>query len=134
MKLRRSRPYTRGRIQIIPMIDVMFFLLATFMIASLSMQNLNSLAVNLPHGQVPAVPIQDAVTLSVTGDGRLFINRSPVALETLAASLKPLLQSSGASMIVAADDAAPQGTVVRAMLKAREAGAERFLIAVKRDE
>lgn len=116
------------------MIDVMFFLLATFMIASLSMQNLNSLAVNLPHGQAPAVPIRDGVTLTVTGDGRLFINRSPVALEALAASLRPLLQSSGASMIVAADDAAPQGTVVRAMLKAREAGAERFLIAVRRDE
>jgi biopolymer transport protein ExbD len=34
MKLRRSRQPKRGRIEIIPMIDVMFFLLATFMLAS----------------------------------------------------------------------------------------------------
>jgi biopolymer transport protein ExbD len=36
MKLRKSREIRKGRIEIIPMIDVMFFLLATFMLASLS--------------------------------------------------------------------------------------------------
>ena len=41
MKLRRARSSRRGRIEIIPMIDVMFFLLATFMLASLTMQNLH---------------------------------------------------------------------------------------------
>jgi biopolymer transport protein ExbD len=39
MKLKRSRSYRRGRIEIIPMIDVMFFLPVTFMLASLAMQN-----------------------------------------------------------------------------------------------
>src|SRR5208337_1091474 len=43
MKLRKGRGYRRGRIEIIPMIDVMFFLLVTFMLASLSMQSLNSI-------------------------------------------------------------------------------------------
>ena len=38
MKIQRSRSYRHGRIEIIPMIDVMFFLLVTFMLASLSMQ------------------------------------------------------------------------------------------------
>ena len=51
MKLRKSRDARKGQIQIIPMIDVMFFLLATFMLASLSMQNLDSLQVNLPEGE-----------------------------------------------------------------------------------
>ena len=39
---RRARGYRRGRIEIIPIIDVMFFLLVTFMLASLAMQSLNS--------------------------------------------------------------------------------------------
>ena len=56
MKLRKARHSRRGRIEIIPMIDVMFFLLATFMLASLSLQNLHSLPVNLPQGK--AAPIQ----------------------------------------------------------------------------
>ena len=51
MKLRKSRTIHKGKIEIIPMIDVMFFLLATFMLASLSMQKLDSLQVDLPEGQ-----------------------------------------------------------------------------------
>ena len=59
MKLRKSRQHRRGRIEIIPMIDVMFFLLVTFMLASLSMQNLHSLAVNLPQGTGRSHAAQD---------------------------------------------------------------------------
>jgi biopolymer transport protein ExbD len=55
MKLRRSRASRQGRIEIIPMIDVMFFLLATFMLASLTMQNLHSLPVDLPQGRAQAM-------------------------------------------------------------------------------
>src|SRR5205823_607776 len=51
MKLRKSRSARKGRIEIIPMIDVMFFLLATFMLASLTMLNLHSLGVHLPKGK-----------------------------------------------------------------------------------
>jgi len=53
MKIQRARHFRHGRIEIIPMIDVMFFLLVTFMLASLSMQSLNSITVNLPQGDVP---------------------------------------------------------------------------------
>jgi biopolymer transport protein ExbD len=132
VKLRELRAHKRGRIEIIPMIDVMFFLLATFMLASLSMQNLNSLAVHLPQGQAPPMHVKTPVTLTITNDGRIFIDKTPVTLDLLAASLKPLLRSTDATVIVAADESAPQGAVVKAMLRAREGGAEHFLIAVKR--
>ena len=132
MKLRKLRPHRHGRIEIIPMIDVMFFLLATFMLASLSMQNLNSLAVNLPQGKAPAMQVKTPVTLTVTGKGNIYLDKIPVTLESLGAVLKPLLQGTNATVIVSADEVAPQGAVVKAMLQAREAGAEHFLIAVKR--
>lgn len=131
MKLRRSRQAKRGRIEIIPMIDVMFFLLATFMLASLSMQNLHSLAVNLPQGHAAPMHPKTPVTLTVTPDSRILLDKTPVTLETLTATLKPMLQSTDASVIVAADSAAPNGITVQAMLRARAAGAQHFLIAVK---
>jgi biopolymer transport protein ExbD len=131
MKLRRSRQPKRGRIEIIPMIDVMFFLLATFMLASLSMQNLHSLAVNLPQGHAAPMQPKTPVTLTVTPDSRLFLDKTPVTLETLTATLKPMLQGPETSVIVAADSAAPNGITVQAMLRARAAGVQRFLIAVK---
>jgi biopolymer transport protein ExbD len=131
MKLRRSRQFRKGRIEIIPMIDVMFFLLATFMLSSLSMQNLDSLQVNLPQGQAEKLSTKTPVTLTLTNDSHIFINRIPVTLETLAETLKPLLQDSEHKLIVSADNDAPQGIVVQAMLRARAAGAQHFLIAVK---
>ena len=69
MKLRKARSRRRGRIEIIPMIDVMFFLLATFMLASLSLQNLHSLPVDLPRGQTTPLQAKTPVTLSVTRAG-----------------------------------------------------------------
>ena len=131
MKLQRSRTYRRGRIEIIPMIDVMFFLLATFMLASLSMQNLHSLVVNLPEGHAAPMQPKSPVTLAITADSRIFLDKTPVTLSTLAATLKPLLQGPESSVIVAADSTAPNGITVQAMLRAREAGARHFLIAVK---
>jgi len=131
MKLRRSRESKRGRIEIIPMIDVMFFLLATFMLASLSMQNLHSLAVDLPQGHAAPMHAKTPVTLTVRPDSQIFLDKTPVTLETLAATLKPMLHDPNSSVIVAADSAAPNGITVQAMLRAREAGAKHFLIAVK---
>ena len=131
MKLRRSRQPKRGRIEIIPMIDVMFFLLATFMLASLTLQNLDAVQVNLPQGAAEPMKKQAPVTLTVTPDSKLFLDKAPVTLANLAATLKPLLNPADPNLIVAADNAAPNGIIVQAMIKAREAGAQHFLIAVQ---
>ena len=133
MKLRRARSYRRGRIEIIPMIDVMFFLLATFMLASLSMQSLNSLRVNLPQGDAPNLTHKEPVTLTVTRDAKLFLDRTPVTVATIAAVLKPMLTGGDPGLVVNADRAAPEGIVVEAMLQARRAGVEHFVIAVRRE-
>jgi biopolymer transport protein ExbD len=133
MKLRKARVFHKGRIEIIPMIDVMFFLLATFMLASLSMQNLDSLQVNLPQGQAEKLKTKAPVTLTLTSDSKIFVNRIPVTLDTLAETLKPLLDDSEQKLVVSADSDAPQGIVVQAMLRARSAGAQHFLIAVKHE-
>jgi len=134
VRLRRTRQSRRGRIEIIPMIDVMFFLLATFMLASLSLQNLHSLPVDLPRGKAAPIQARSPVTLTVTKDKAILLDSTPVTLDTLARTLQPLLKVSNGHIIVAADSAAPQGIVVQAMLQARHAGAEHFLIAVKYNE
>jgi biopolymer transport protein ExbD len=131
MKLRKSRQRRRGRIEIIPMIDVMFFLLVTFILASLSMQNLHSLAVNLPQGHAAVMQPKTPVTLTVTRDSRIFLDDTVVTLETLEATLRPMLKGQDSSVIVASDSAAAYGVTVQAMMQARNAGAQHFLIAVK---
>ena len=133
MKLRPSRRRRRGRIEIIPMIDVMFFLLATFMLTSLAMQNLHSLRVDLPEGQAAPLQAAKSVTLTVTKTGEILMNTVPVTLDTLASALRPLLQPANRTVVVAADKAAPNGVVVEAMLRARDAGAGQFVFAIRKE-
>jgi biopolymer transport protein ExbD len=133
MKLRKPRARRRGRIEIIPLIDVMFFLLATFMLASLSLQNLHALPVDLPRGEAAPLQVHDPVTLTVTKDGDIRLGETPVTLDTLGATLQPMLAGQEGKVIIAADNAAPNGIVVQAMLRARAAGAEHFLFAIKRE-
>ena len=135
MKFRALRQRRRGRIEVIPMIDVMFFLLATFMLASLTLQNLHSFAVNLPEGRAAPMQATGPVTLTVDKSGAILLNRTAVTLETLPATLNSMLAAAGvrgpdAKVIVAVDSGAPSGIVVQAMLRAREGGAAHFLLAV----
>jgi biopolymer transport protein ExbD len=132
MKLRRQRSARKGRIEIIPMIDVMFFLLATFMLASLSMQSIDAVNVNLPRGRSAALQQKETLTMTVQRDGKVFLDKQPVAVDQLAAVLSNMLPTHGRNLVVAADSEAPEGVVVHAMLQARHAGIEHFMIAVQR--
>ncbi|CAB3741751.1 ExbD/TolR family protein [Paraburkholderia rhynchosiae] len=132
MKFRRSRAAKRGRIEIIPMIDVMFFLLATFMLASLAMQRLDAVKVNLPSGHAQQMSVDGPPTLTVDRSNGIFVNREPVRLDEVEPAMRRALRPDH-DVIVAADDAAGHGVVVRAMLAARRAGAEHFLVAVHRE-
>ncbi len=132
MKLRRSRVSKRGRIEIIPMIDVMFFLLATFMLASLAMQRLDAMRIDLPRGRAQPMQADKPVTLSIDRADHIYVNQQPVALAEIDARVKRLLGPEG-NLIVAADDDATHGIVVQAMLAARKAGAQHFLVAVHRE-
>ncbi|HVW50211.1 MAG TPA: biopolymer transporter ExbD [Trinickia sp.] len=132
MKLRRARAARRGRIEIIPMIDVMFFLLATLMLTSLAMQRLDAVRVNLPSGVAERVVQDKPLTLSVTRANQIFVNRQAVRLDQVTQAVAHQLQRDG-NIVVAADDGAEHGVVVQAMLAARRAGAEHFLMAVHRE-
>ena len=132
MKLRRSRRSKRGRIEIIPMIDVMFFLLATVMLTSLAMQRLDAVRINLPQGHAQTLSQSQPLTLSVDNTNHLFIDKQPVSLDQVTPTIARLLRPD-ANVVIAADDHAAHGIVVEAMLAARRAGAEHFLLAVHRE-
>ncbi|MGA9918531.1 ExbD/TolR family protein [Paraburkholderia sp.] len=132
MKFRRSRAAKRGRIEIIPMIDVMFFLLATFMLASLAMQRLDAVKVNLPSGHAQQMSADGPPTVSIDRSNGIFVNRQAVRLDQVELAIRRTLRPDH-DVIIAADDAAGHGVVVQAMLAARRAGAEHFLVAVHRE-
>src|SRR5437667_7107025 len=59
-------PHKRARIEIIPLIDIMFFLLASFMMVSLSQTHMKGIRVNLPAAVAPPPsPVKDYVSIKI---------------------------------------------------------------------
>ena len=113
-----------ARIEIIPLIDIMFFLLASFMLVSLSMVNLKTIKVNLPTAtkSTPATK-KDMITISVNKAGAIFLEGNPVGSNELALTLSGL-QKTNANLrvLIHGDQDARHGDVVRALDIVRAAG------------
>ena len=65
MRLTSPIPHKRGRIEIIPLIDIMFFLLASFMMVSLSQTHMKGIRIQLPGAQPPPPGPKDYVSIRV---------------------------------------------------------------------
>ena len=132
MKIKRLNPTKKGKIEIIPMIDVMFFLLATFILASIAMQKYQGVAVNLNKGSAENISEQQqSITISITHDNLVYINKNQVLLSEVANNLEKLINDKNNNILIASDENSKQGVVMQAMLEAKKAGAKKFSFIVK---
>src|SRR5437763_3260349 len=84
-----------ARIEIVPLIDIMFFLLASFMLVSLSMVNMKSVKVNLPTATTATPDTKrEFVDVSVDQAGGIFLDKKPMGRNELVAALAALQKSN----------------------------------------
>lgn len=122
----------KARIEIIPMIDIIFFLLVFFMLSTLSMTLNRSLPVNLPRATAAAQDRRDHLSITVTRAGEIFLNKESVTLQDMATRVQASLQQAPDTLaVIHADDQASHGTVVEIMDTIRVAGVAHLAIAVK---
>ena len=89
MNLASPIPHKKARIEIIPLIDIMFFLLASFMMVSLSQVHMKGMKVNLPTGQSGETQSKkDYISVSVNSSGIPFFDKEEMNYDTLTARLK----------------------------------------------
>lgn len=131
MKFKSRKKTKKAKIEIIPMIDVMFFLLATFILASLSMQNINSLPVNLAKGKASLALEKEDVTITIDKNGWVFLNKELIKLELIQKKLSILLDEKNDKVIIAADKDCSHGLVVKVMAESKKAGVKHFSIITK---
>ena len=128
----RQRPIKRARIEIIPMIDVIFFLLVFFMVSSLAMTKINSLPVALPKTSSNPEALKQNFILTVKRDGSLFLNKAPVTLATIGKQLAyEMHDSPQEAVIVNADEGVNYGLVIQVMDQARKIGVRKFALATE---
>jgi biopolymer transport protein ExbD len=122
----------KPRIEIIPMIDTMFFLLVFFMIATLAMTIQHGMPVSLPTAESSTAKIAEHVSLTLTREGRLYYNKEAITLQELEMRLANLRQSSSdPSLLINADEQVPHGRVIKVMDLIRLSGITSMAIATK---
>ena len=124
----------KARIEIIPLIDVIFFLLATFVLFTLSLSRIISLPVQLPVA-TPSTPSQkddDLVTLQVSDGGTYYWNKEPIGASELAPRLHTYKGSvSVPRILIAGDNRAHFGATAFALDQVRKEGIEQVSIETR---
>ncbi|HSY43384.1 MAG TPA: biopolymer transporter ExbD [Candidatus Acidoferrum sp.] len=132
MKIRSPVPEKKSRLEIIPLIDIMFFLLASFMMVSLQMQIVQTLKANLPTATLATSTTKpDIVNLNVNKDGDVSVDDKAMALPELFSMLtnRYNLNTNLPVYITGAEDAT-HGSVMFVLDFVKRAGIRNVAIAV----
>jgi biopolymer transport protein ExbD len=122
-----------ARIEIVPLIDIMFFLLAAFMLVSLSMVNMKSVKVNLPTAtQATAETHRDFLNISVDKAGAMFLDKKLVGQNELAGALAAMHATNAALRVfISGDQEAKHGEIIRVLDIVRAAGIDKVAFEIR---
>lgn len=125
----------KARIEIIPLIDVIFFLLATFVLFTLSLNRIQSVPVDLPVAAPPSnTPPNpnDNVTIQVSGDGAIFWNKELIDMGEVPSRLAFFkTQTEDPRILISGDEKARFGLTVAVLDEVRKAGINKFSVETR---
>jgi len=124
MNIPSIRPSKRARIEIIPLIDIMFFLLATFVMVSLSMVKNRGIPVILPAASTSAAQEhKDHVTVSIAETGQLYLDKRELSQEQLVIELRALHEANAELRVfIRGDESARLGLAIAVLDETRKLG------------
>jgi len=126
-------PHRKARIEIIPLIDIMFFLLASFMMVSLSQVHMKGIKVQLPTGVSGETQNKrEYISLSVDKDGYFYFDKEQIAFEAVLPKLQAIYATSPeAKVFVRGDREALHENVIRLLQQIRSSGYNRIAFEIK---
>ena len=130
MHLSSPIPHHKARIEIIPLIDIMFFLLASFMMVSLSQVHVKGITLNLPSGQTQSR--REYIALSVDKNGDIYYDKQKVEPNDVYQRLLNVKRiSPNAKIFIRGDRDTYQGDILRLIEQVRSAGFYKIAFEVK---
>ncbi len=133
MKIRSPLPSRKTRLEIIPLIDVMFFLLASFMMVSLTMTKQQTIKVNLPVAATSQKDFKpDMINLGVNAAGDVFMDTEAVSLPELAQRLGERHRRDPLTPVYISGDADTRhADMVKVLDQVRRAGFTKYAFNVR---
>jgi biopolymer transport protein ExbD len=132
MKIGSPFPHKKARIEIIPLIDIMFFLLAAFMLASLSMIRLQSIKMDLPTATMATRDFKpDIINIAVDKLGDVYIEKKPMNIVEMGSYLSnKFVLNTNLSIYISGDKDATHGSVIRVLDAVRREGIQKVSFAI----
>lgn len=133
MRIKR-RPIEKARIELIPMIDTMAFLLVFFMIASLAMSRQAGMPVSLPRAEsaAPQTWGDRALVVTLDREGKVYLDKELVDRQALVEEVRARLAAHPDLIVVVnADERLRHGEVIAVMDAVKRGGAARLAVATK---
>lgn len=131
MNIKSNRVERQPRLMIIPMIDIIFFLMVFFLFSTLQMVYQKSMPVNLPVASQTQQEAPKPVSITVMADGSVSIGDDKVALDDVESRVAQLADKSETPVILRADEKAEHGQVVKVMDQIKRAGVTKLAIATQ---
>ena len=132
MKLRAYRVERCPKLMIIPMIDIIFFLLVFFMMSSLNMVYQKTLSVNLPFAAAAGQAAEAPVAVTVSESGKLYWEQEEVTVAVLRERLRErVARQPKQPIILRADQSVEHGRVIAIMDEFKLAGVQKMAIAAR---
>ena len=133
MRVSSPVPKHKARIEIIPLIDIMFFLLASFMMVSLSQVHMKGMKVNLPTGQSGETQSKkDYISVSVDANGNPYFDKTEMTYDALTAKLKQVHdENPEAKVFIRGDADTVHFNVIRVLDICRAAGFYKVAFEIK---
>lgn len=126
------RPKKKPVFMIIPMIDIIFFLLVFFMMNSLQTVAQKALSVQLPQASHASQPVQMPIIITVDKEGHITLDNKPVSIDEASDMMKKhMSENANAAVILQADRSTAHGQVVAVMDMLKQAGVKRLAIAAE---
>lgn len=125
----------KARIEIIPMIDTMFFLLVFFMIATLSMTVMRGMPVNLPKAEAVKKGLRENPSVTISKNGKIYLNKKEISIPELRGTLVSKVSANPDTMVVInADEEVLHGKVVEIIDEIKLSGVTKLAIATKQKD
>jgi len=119
-------------VMIVPMIDIMFFLLVFFIMSTLYMVNVKTVDVNLPKAQSAQTQLNVTYLVTVRKDGSLWLEDQPIDADTLVQQARMESQKNPRfAVVVRADGDMNYSGVMELLDRFRQAGITRFGLAAQ---
>lgn len=132
MRIRDRRSFSKPEVMIIPMIDIMFFLLVFFMLSTLYMVDLRTVPVSIPKVQNAQSQTNVNCLVTISSDGTLYLEDKQMDEQSLVNQVaQQYAANPNIAVVIRADESIDYGRIMQLLDKFKGAGVTKFGFAAQ---